>query len=339
MADPIDWYERERIPLVATIRQAAHAGHHELCWDLAISSVTLFESRSYLEDWRQSHEVALAATRQAGNQRGEAAMLYSLGALSLFERRFDEADRRLGQALEMFTELADAHGCGLAQRNLAYLERVRGNVDGAVTRYRQALDALRKAGDEIGEAHVLSNLAQVRIEQEDHPEAERLLAVALELACGAGARRVEAQIQYRLGEAYLHQGDAARSGAAFEAVLATVQAIGDPTGEAYALFGLGAVRSRLGQHEAAEPILRRAQRMAVQVGERLLVAQVFLALAESYRAAGELAAALDRATAARDLFAQLGAEPRRASAEQLIAEINEINQSTGAITENGTAVV
>src|SRR5690606_18283301 len=132
LAEPMDWYERERESISATIRHAADAGMDELCWDLAISSVTLFETRSYQEDWRETHEVALAATRRAGNRRGEAAMLYSLGSLSIVQQRFDDAHDLLSRALAMFTEWGDTHACGLAQRNLAYRQRISGDTDAAL---------------------------------------------------------------------------------------------------------------------------------------------------------------------------------------------------------------
>ena len=41
------------------MHQAAELDLDELCWDLAFTSVTLFESGSYLEDWRTTHEAAL----------------------------------------------------------------------------------------------------------------------------------------------------------------------------------------------------------------------------------------------------------------------------------------
>jgi tetratricopeptide (TPR) repeat protein len=88
------------------------------------------------------------------------------------EQRFDEAEQRLAQAAEMFTALGDTHGRSLAERNLAYMDRVQGDVDGALARYGKALDDLRLVGDSIAEAHVLSNIAQVQIELERYSEAE-----------------------------------------------------------------------------------------------------------------------------------------------------------------------
>ncbi len=93
VSDPLPWYEREHAALVSAVRQAAQAGLIELCWNLAGSAVTLFEARAYFDDWQETHDIALAATRQAQHVRGHAAMLYSRGTLYLEQVRMDPARR------------------------------------------------------------------------------------------------------------------------------------------------------------------------------------------------------------------------------------------------------
>src|SRR5262249_14782907 len=93
--EPLNWFERERQTLVAGVRQAAKIGAVELCWDLAVTAVTIFESRVYLNDWRDTHQVALTAARQAGDRRGQAVILYSIGSLAIVERRFADARQSL----------------------------------------------------------------------------------------------------------------------------------------------------------------------------------------------------------------------------------------------------
>src|SRR2546421_137512 len=156
-------------------------------------------------------------------------------------RRGGRGGRALARALQLFTQLGDVHGSGLAQRNLAYLDRMRGDTDAALRRDEQALLALREAGDAIGEAHALNNIAQIHLERHEYEEAERLLADALELARVAGARRVEAQIVHRLGESLLRAGDLEGAREAFESVLVLVRTLGDPLGEGDCLHGLGLV--------------------------------------------------------------------------------------------------
>ncbi|URN12628.1 hypothetical protein LUW77_16050 [Streptomyces radiopugnans] len=65
MGDPACWWEDERRALTAAVRQAAQAGLDELCWDLALTAVTLFEAKGYFDDWRECATVAREAAERA----------------------------------------------------------------------------------------------------------------------------------------------------------------------------------------------------------------------------------------------------------------------------------
>ncbi|WP_440103067.1 AfsR/SARP family transcriptional regulator [Streptosporangium sp. H16] len=294
---PLPWYERERLTLVSGIRQAAQAGFVELCWDLAISAVTLFESRIYFDDWRETHQVALAAARQAGDRRGQAAMLYSIGSLYIAEQRFGDARRDFESAAELFEEAGDDLGVALVIRNIAFLDRMSGRLDDAVERYDRALSIFRGTGDQVASAYVLHSMAQIRLDCDELDEAKRLLGEALELSRVGGSRRVEAQVLHRLGETYLRSEEFASAAEVFERTLTTVRNIGDPTGEAYALHGLGVTRLRQGNLQEAELTLQNALEVATTAGERLAEARVVLAL-------GELALAVDQTEQAIGRFHQ-----------------------------------
>ncbi len=96
-----------------------------------MTSVTLFESHFHLADWETTHRAALAATRAAGNLRGEAAMVYGLGSIELTRRRYPEARRMLTDSCDLFEAAGEAHGLALALRNLATLDRSTGRLDDA----------------------------------------------------------------------------------------------------------------------------------------------------------------------------------------------------------------
>src|SRR3984957_3266961 len=72
----LDWLEGERAALVSAVRQAAAEGLAEVCWDLALTSVSLFEVKGYLDDWRETAELAYRAAAHAGDRTGCAAMSY-----------------------------------------------------------------------------------------------------------------------------------------------------------------------------------------------------------------------------------------------------------------------
>src|SRR5215468_5088664 len=152
LADPMGWFEDEHAALVSAVVQASRAGLDELSWDLAMTSVTLFEAGSYLEDWRTTHEAALDAVRRTGNRRGEASLLYSLALLALGERLSD-ASSMLGRAQALFDELGDIHGLALTWSGLAVVDRLSGRYAEALVRYRDALAGFEQVGDLVGKSH------------------------------------------------------------------------------------------------------------------------------------------------------------------------------------------
>ncbi|MGW0810992.1 BTAD domain-containing putative transcriptional regulator [Nonomuraea sp. NPDC002799] len=123
-ATPAEWPPHERHLLISGVGQAARAGLTELCWDLAVSLVPIFEARLSFTGWRETHDIALAAARRAGDRRGEGAVLTSLSALCRREQRPEEARRLARAAVVAFEEAGDARGAALAGLGLVAARRV-----------------------------------------------------------------------------------------------------------------------------------------------------------------------------------------------------------------------
>jgi DNA-binding SARP family transcriptional activator len=305
LADPIGWFQSEHAALVPAILQAAQAGLDELCWDLAMTSVTLFETGSYLDDWRETHEAALQAARSAGNRRGEAALLYSLGILQL-TGRIAGAARDLELSLQLFEQLDDVHGRGLALSGLAFVDRLSGDYDAALSRCQLALAAFQQAGDLVGEAHMLKDMAQIQMDRQDLRAAERLLQEALAVCRNLGARRVSAQTWHQFAELLLRQEQVEQAEESFRLAYAAAEESGDIVGQAYALLGLGRTRIRHEQLAAAEADLRTALDLAARAGDLLIQGRVLLALAELNEAAARPAVAMSQLQEALDVLGALG---------------------------------
>ena len=286
VSDPLAWYERERTTLVSGVRQAARAGLAELCWGLASSAVTLFDSRTYLDDWQDTHAVALEATRKAHLLRGQAAMLYTTGTLHMTQQRFDQARQELDEAAQLFRDTGDEHGMALVIRHIAFMDRLSGRLDSAAMRYEEALAIFGRTGDHIGSAYVLQSLAQVQLELAAPDRAKELLSDALHMCRIAHCGRIEAQVLHRMGEAFLLDDELAHAVETFELALTMIRDVGDPIGEAYILHGTGVAQLRQGNYGKARQALRRALDLAGGVGERLAEARALLGLCELALAVG-----------------------------------------------------
>lgn len=322
VGNPMEWWASERRAMVAAVRQAAEAGMDELCWDLALTSVTLFEAKGYFDDWRETAQLALDVARKAGNRTGEAAMLYSLGTLHLFQKRLDESERCLAEALEMFRAEDNAHGCGLVLRNAAFVDGLHGKTADMLAKYTEALRILRDVGDRVGEAHVLRSLAKFEVDNGDVGRAQRMLEESLAICQEVHCLRGEAQALYRFAELYLHTDRIELARQALHRALRIVRDLGDPIGEAYALYGLGIVRHREGRLDNAVTTLVHALDVARRVGEQLVEGQALYALGEIALARGSHSAAAAHLSEARQLFDQVGSGLWHAKTLILLAEVH-----------------
>lgn len=321
LGDPMQWFQREHQSLASGVSLAAQLRQDDLCWDLAVTSVTLFETRADHDTWRETHQVALDSVQRSGNRRGEAVLRYSLGSLALTELRLEDSRQNLIRALTWFIEADDRHGRGLTLRHLASIDRMRGAFDLALARYGAALADLRTAGDQVAVANVLRSMAQIELERGQAGEAGARLRDAIAICAEVGARRVEAQARYRLGEVLLANDDRAGAEAAFRAVLDFAADGSDVVARAKALFGLGRVHIAREEWSQAGAALDRALDAARRSGNPLAEGQTLLAAAELRIRSGVPATAgalLDNAEA---IFTQVGAQPWRTRAATLRREL------------------
>lgn len=323
MGNQIEWLEAERRSLVSAVHLAADSGMSEMCWDLALTAVTLFEVKGHFDDWRVTAERALAVAEEAGNRRGRAAMLYSLGAMHSHQTRLSEAERCFSAALEIFEREGDDHGYALVLRNSATLDRLRNRDAVMMAKYELALSKMRSVGDLVGQAHILQSMAKVRIDEGDAVRAQGMLETALACCRRVKYLRGEAQVLNRFAELHLFVNQVEQAHQALNRVLLIVRDIGDRIGEAHALYRLGVVRQRTGRLDNAETTLQHALSLAQQVGERMVAGSAHYALAEIALARGKGAAGADHVDTALTLFGELGSTIWRAKALILRSDIHQ----------------
>lgn len=321
-ARPIDWLDGERDSLVAAVRLAASTGMDELCWDLALTLVTLFETRGYFDDWRETTQLGLDVTESAGNTIGHAAMLYSMGTLHMFQKRLGEAEKCFTSALVIFDAEHDRHGRALVLRNAAYIDGLMGNVATMLERYDEALELMQAVGDRMGEAQVLRSIAAYWIDDGNLDLAQVLLDRALRICREVRCVRGEAQVLHRLSYLHLTMGSVDAAQQEFEQVLDMVLEIGDRIGEVYARYGLGVAYNNAGQYALAESTLTETVALARTISERLIEGQALYTLGETNLAQQHRAGARRSLTEAAAIFAELGSVLWQAKASILLAHIH-----------------
>ncbi|MFG2132170.1 BTAD domain-containing putative transcriptional regulator [Streptomyces sp. NPDC048751] len=329
LEDPMEWFESERASITGLVDQAAREGEAAYAWDLAITSVTLFQNRNYLEDWRFCGDRALAAARAVGDRLGEAVMLHSLGTLEIVRWEYEAAHGHLDVALRLFEALEDeqgenrAKGRALVLRNLALCARHRGDLGAARELGHRSLEIFRTVGDHYAEAHVLGLLAQIELER-GRPQASLVLSSeAVARSRGLGSVRGEAQSTVRLAEALIHEGEGERAEDACRRALELVRSSGDRRGEAHALRALGEALWRQDKNEEAEAVLELALSVAGKVPDRFLEARAGVLLGCVRALLGERAGAAACFKTAGDLFSEVGAPSWRERTTRLLTVLGE----------------
>ncbi|MFF3285513.1 BTAD domain-containing putative transcriptional regulator [Streptomyces sp. NPDC003023] len=320
--DPMEWFETERFSITGLVDQAAGEGEAAYAWDLAMTGVTLFQNRNYLEDWRHCGERALEAAVHAGDTLGEAAMLHSLGTLEIVQWAYDSAYERLALALRLFERHGEHQGRALVLRNLALCERHRGDMDRARQMGYRSLETFRAVGDHYASAHVLGLLAQIELERGDPQESLVLSSEAVARSRGLGTARGEAQSTVRLAEALLHWGDGRRAEEASRRALELVRSSGDRRGEAHALRTLGEALLHRKRTEEAMAVLREALTASGEVPDRYLQARASVVLGCVQALHSDREGAAGSLRAAEELFTDVGVPAWRDRSAQLRAVIS-----------------
>ncbi len=281
LVEPLEWLDGEHANLCAAVTQAAKVGLDELCWDLAVTLVTLFEARGYLDDWERTHQDALIATRAAGNVRGTAALLSSLGTLYINRRQHDRSRSVLVEALATFEELDDPRGLAMCHRDLALLDRYADDQDGALARYTVALREFARVDDAVGRAIVLTQSAPLLYDRGQVAEAYAGLTEAMDIYRAVGYALGSAHTLRRIGLFQLRSGDFEAAAATLGEVLAVVRDGRDVIGEGYALVGLGDVNAAAGRPNQARAFFQQALTLRERIMDHSGAAAVRLKLART----------------------------------------------------------
>lgn len=285
-ADPLAWFEKERLNIRAAVEHCADLGHADLCWDLAVSAHEFYTIRGYYDDWYVTHTRALDACRKAGDMRGEGIVLACLNQPAIVaSRRSDSATAIAGleRAAGLLAACGDRHGQAITLRTLAHALRRQGHLTRPLKLLNEVLEHYVASGDLVGRWQTLRFIGQTYLDLGDNAEALGALEAAESIAAVLGRRRLIAQTRYWVGQACLAVDDEVGAQIAFDAVF---DVYGDDVGvgHAYARHGLGEVARRSGAYGVADQHLAVALDRAHECADAVLEGRVWLSIAALRRA-------------------------------------------------------
>jgi len=267
LADPLAWFEMERTNLVAAVEAAAGNGLEEAAWELAGCLTSFFLMRSYWLAWDHVQEVVLAACRQAGNRRGEAAALTAIGYAMSAERlraHLDNGEAMRSRAIQIFRDLGDQRGEAKALHALAeVLKRIGifqapATLQATVDYATQSLHLARIIGDASLQVDALVTLGSAYRYLGQPARATPALEEALELALSLDLRHSQAFVLWHLAMLARDSGRLDAAGGLLEQSLDLVRELQDRRGQAQLLLDFGQVRTDEGRLEEADDLLAAA---------------------------------------------------------------------------------
>jgi predicted ATPase/DNA-binding SARP family transcriptional activator len=130
---------------------------------------------------RALYERSLAAFRKLGEVAGTAEAANNFGVLLLLSGDLGQANALLDESASLYAELGNELGQMVASVNLAHVSLEQGNVEGALSRYRENLRQSLELRFKHGVDECLEGIASIATATQDYLRAVRLWGAAEEL--------------------------------------------------------------------------------------------------------------------------------------------------------------
>ncbi|MGR8010688.1 BTAD domain-containing putative transcriptional regulator [Streptomyces hypolithicus] len=283
LARPQGWLDTERTTLCALVHQA-EAG---TAWRLAGALVGYFESGAHFDDWRETHERALAAAREAGDRLGQAVILRGLGELDTVQDRYTEAIESFQRSLHAYASGDRPEpGESAAAAGLGVLLRLRGRYGEAIACLERSIGSAQATGNARAQAYARCALGTVYLELGATAAAHHAFERSLELSRAADYPSGECAAQRCLGLADLAAARLAPARARLELARRLAAERGNRVAEVHALQWLGHLTDVSGDAEQAERMLLECLTAYGRFGEPFGEALTLRSLADLHLHAG-----------------------------------------------------
>ena len=242
---------------------------------------------------RRHYEAGLAMSRDAGDRRGTASALHSLGNLEGLQGRLDAANSLYEESLAIGRDLGDRRVTAASLTNLGWIAQTRGDFAGARRSNGEALAAWQELGDQQGLAQTLTAVAYLALLQGDYATVRSSCAQSLELQHELGDRYGACWSLTYLGWAAQNEGDLAAARQLHDEALAIRRKLGDRYGESWSLSHLGDLERAAGHPAEARRLLDESLQAAEDLGDTYCMSWSLLRLAKLARSEDDDAAAVD----------------------------------------------
>ncbi len=323
LADPVQWFAREREALTLAVAQASEAGLIFLTYTLALPLYGAFIVGAHWTSWQWVYRLALTAAQHDGDLRAQAEILLRLGDVYKNSGRVDgpggipEPDREdvigaeyLEQSLKAFRDLDDARGQATALRRLAGVYRDLGKFDESERTYDEGLEIARTLTEaDLARAYLLRGKGCLLRMVGRLDDAVECFLTAQPVFEGANDLRGQIGSLRGLGETYLQQELWLKAHECFSRHLELDLIMRDRHGEAHSLRGIGVAWLGRGRPRTAITYFERALPIFKEIGHRVSEAETLALKAFAQRVTHRSRSARATEQQVASILDQLGLPP------------------------------
>ena len=268
-------------------------------------------------DFKLQAEAAKRAV-QKGQVRGARLLVADARVAECWANRNlgqpNEAAHACQDARDLYREAGDRLGVATALNNLASVRFDQGDLAGAKALYDETLATYREIGDKGSIALALNNLAVILRSQGDLQAARGLYEEALAACQETGNRLGEASALNNIGGLLSTQGDLDGAKERLERALALRREMADQSGAAYALHNLASVFRKRGDLDQARKGYDEALAIRRQIGQKIGEVVSLNGLAKVLLDQGDVGGARKASTEALALARETGNRSAEAAA-------------------------
>jgi tetratricopeptide (TPR) repeat protein len=290
--------------------------------------------RGRLSEGRDLLRAALAQPAVQASDAARTHILYAAAALAYSQGDASEAQGLLESCLDLQRQLNDLRGIATTLSTLSMAYLATGRADAALAAELEAMPLFVQLGHKVGEAIGLQHQGHIMVFQGQMAQARRQVKQAADLAVALKNQEIEGECEWLLAEVAYAEGDRRSALAHLQRALQVCRLVGDRSGEAKALAGLGRHSLEQGDTEAAREQLGLAMQafQAYEMRAELIgCIEDHALLAQALGSADGAVRLLAAAQAAREQVGLVVSPSRQAQAQ---ARQREWRQRTGEVAFN-----
>ncbi len=260
----------ERAHCLRLMESCLDGGLWQRVQDLAWALEVYLYRQGYWTEELAAFEMALTASRQAGDRNYEVVYLSQLGLICNLRGEYDKVIAYDEQRISVDHELGDRYDEGLTLNSLAATYKHLCRYELAVDYYKQCLTIYREVGDRVKEIENLEDIANLYYDQGDYDTALQYYKQGLLLKREIGDKIGEGGSLNNIAAIYDAQGKPAKALEYHEQALAIAQEFGDRAGEANRCWNIGLTYEGLGDLAKAEDYISQAVQIEKEIGSPYL---------------------------------------------------------------------